>query len=76
MVYSYTDLHDVDEDETTIVRQGGRWDSDSSTGIALRNMFNSSTSSGEIVASMKKKINRTYTPFGDAYYANVVVDLH
>ena len=54
MIYSYTDLHDVDEDKTTNARQGGRWDSNSSTGIALRNMFNSPTSSGEIVASMKK----------------------
>ena len=26
MIYSYTDLHDADEDKATNARQGGRWD--------------------------------------------------
>jgi hypothetical protein len=66
MVYSYTDWHIVDEDERTISVHGGYWVHGVYTGIAHREVSVTSTNNQDTVA-FEKKINRTYTPFGDAY---------
>ena len=61
-------MHNVDEDRMTIVRCGGRWDEDpeSKAGVTFRIMTGIPTESGGNVASVQKKINRTYSPRGDA----------
>ena len=47
----YTDWHHVDEDMTTIVNHGGRWDDISITGITCRNIWDSPTGLSPNVAS-------------------------
>ena len=49
----YTDIHDVDEDLTSIPIHGGRWSAVSQAGIVRRSMNDSPTAeAGDIVASM------------------------
>ena len=74
MVYSYTDWNDVDEDLTAISVHGGGWSESVRVGAVRRTMNDTSTAIGGAVA-FAQKINRTYSPFGDAYYANVEADL-
>ena len=66
LIIYYTDWNDVDEDAMTLTRQGGDWTHISRAGITDRNLTSPSTDSGSHVASVQKKINRTYSPFGDA----------
>ena len=67
MVYIHTDQHDVDEDIVAFSILGGYWQSSANkVGVMYRDMINISNTLG-IVAFAQKKINRTYTPFGDAY---------
>lgn len=78
MIYSYTDWHVVDEDERAIVDQGGEsglyW-RDTTSGVFLRVMDDSPSNLSDTVA-FEQKINRTYTPFGDAYiFISVEADL-
>ena len=47
----YTDVHDVDENETTIADQGGTCSYDITTGIACRFMGYISSSTLNVVAS-------------------------
>jgi hypothetical protein len=51
-VINYTDYHEVDEDMRAIVAQGGSWWEDGGTGVAMRCMNNSPTSSIDYVASI------------------------
>ena len=48
---NYTDIHDVDEDETSIIIQGGSWPYESRTGAAHREMSETPTSVWDTVAS-------------------------
>ena len=50
----YTDQHNVDEDMTTIVRQGGLWAYGDWDGIARRDMFVDPTTAYDYVASNAK----------------------
>ena len=54
----YTDFHNVDEDLRAIVAHGGVWNNQTSVGIALRNVIDTSTTIGDSVASsnMKKSL--------------------
>ena len=54
MIYSYTDQHDVDENERTIGKQGGRWIAEAGNGVCLRHLIDDITSEQDLVASMKK----------------------
>ena len=47
----YTDEHEVDEDNTAISIYGGRWHHESRAGIARRDMYDSSSSMFDSVAS-------------------------
>ena len=66
----YTDFHGVDEDMMTITRYGGYWQSDTLAGITQRHVDNAPTNYYDIVA-FEKKINRTYSPSGDACHCCV-----
>ena len=66
MIYSYTDEHNVDEDIATIPSCSGYCDRGANAGIFLRQPDNPTNVRHDAVA-FGKKINRTYTPFGDAY---------
>ena len=66
MVYSCTDWNDVDEDLTAISVHGGGWSESVRVGAVRRTMNDTSTAIGSAVA-FAQKINRTYSPFGDAY---------
>ena len=61
----YTDYHDVDEELRTIIPQGGSWWENDGVGVAFRRMIDPPTITHDDVASVQK-INRTYSPFGDA----------
>ena len=69
MIYSCTNWHVVDEDERAISVHGGYWVHGVYTGIAHREVSVTSTNNQDTVAFSQKKINRTYSPFGDAYYS-------
>ena len=55
MIYSYTDLHDVDEESTSMSLYGGYWAHDKVSGVMNRHVDAVLSATGEIVASMKKK---------------------
>ena len=52
LVINYTDYHDVDEDLRTLLEQGGRWTNGGMAGITRREMYESSTNTLDIVASV------------------------
>ena len=47
----YTDMHDVDENETTIISQGDSWGGTVSAGITFRFVVRTSSYSSVVVAS-------------------------
>lgn len=74
MVYSCTDWNDVDEDLTAISVHGGYWQSSANkVGVMYRDMINISNMLDSV--AFAQKINRTYSPFGDAYLSISVADL-
>ena len=62
-VIFYTDLHNVDEDETTISSQNGEWRDDVFTGITRRNLCDSSSNVHSHVAYERRhwKLIKYYT---------------
>ena len=62
MVYSYTDMHEVDEDLRTITSYGGQWGDEVAVGITFRGLNDTSTVTVDSVA-FAQKINRTYSLF-------------
>ena len=68
LIIYYTDFHNVDEDVLTAYYLGGSWDLEDSVGISYRNTDSTPSNSLDSVASVKK-INRTYSPFGDACFS-------
>ena len=71
MVYSHADYHNVDEDLKTLVARGGEYGrgewGDTGSGVFLCSLMDQLNDDLDNVAFCTK-INRTYTPFGDAYY--------
>ena len=61
----YTDQHNVDEDLRTISNYGDAWAMGNWAGVTRRTMNDSPTTTLDDVAS-RQKINRTYSPCGDA----------
>ena len=61
----YTDEHNVDEDLRTISNYGDAWAMGNWAGVTRRTMNDSPTTTLDDVAS-RQKINRTYSPSGDA----------
>ena len=49
--HSYTDYHDVDEDNVTISVYGGLWNIGNSAGVTYRYVFDSPSSAWDTVAS-------------------------
>jgi hypothetical protein len=64
----YTDQHHVDEDLTTVIDLGGAWPDSIQTGVAFRTIDNTSSVARPYIAS-RQKINRTYSPSGDACFS-------
>ena len=54
----YTDWHDVDEDQATIITYGGRWIDRDITGIAYRELSGwvNKSAASTIVASMRRHL--------------------
>ena len=65
---NYTDWHNVDEDFKSDSMHGGRQENGIQAGVMYRDMISISDVYGSYgtVASVQKKINRTYSPRGDA----------
>ena len=66
MIIYYTDWHNVDEDSITIMYHGGGWSFDIQAGVAYRDTDETPTTAYDFVVFVQKKINRTYSPKGDA----------
>ena len=58
-IYSYTDFHDVDEDETTIASCGGHWYEVGGVGVTRRGMIDSPSNFTYSVASSNMQKYRT-----------------
>ena len=61
----------------TIIDYGGNWnnwDISVASGVMCR-VMNDTFIDTYVSVAFAQKINRTYTPFGDAYHANVEADL-
>ena len=50
-VINYTDGFDVDEDVVSISKCDGKWDNGEWGGVTFRDLYDSSTTSGDYVAS-------------------------
>ena len=70
MIKYYTDWHGVDEDQTSINKYGGCWHWGDWVGVMYRDILDAPDTTWDptTVASVQKKINRTYSPFGDACF--------
>lgn len=53
LIKYYTDGFDVDEDVVSISKCDGKWDNDDWVGITFRDLYDSPTTSGDYVASLK-----------------------
>ena len=53
LIKYYTDGFDVDEDVVSISKCDGKWDNGNSTGVTFRDLYDSPTTSGDYVASLK-----------------------
>lgn len=52
---NYTDWHDVDENERTIVPQGGAYNTANGAGVTIRHVFDAISRTSEVVASSNMK---------------------
>ena len=76
LIKYYTDEHDVDEDLRTIASCNGNWPNENLAGVTFRHMNDIHINTYNFVASVQKKINRTYSPFGDACSISECSRLH
>jgi hypothetical protein len=65
-------LHDVDEDWVSIAFQGGAWGEENQSGITIRFLYYTSTSSRDFVASRQKITGLTHLSAMPVYFKKFV----